>query len=561
MGRKKQGEVAPSTLRWRKYQEKKILLDPNYHDENKERVRIGKRNRIGSETSVQKIVRLAANKESKRKHRSAVLQEANQNQSYCSPNTLGKAINRTLASLPNDRAKSVTVLRKVVKKLGVLKEQLFPPNSTIPDNHQLVIDFYYNPRISYTMPGIADTMVIKTSEGKVTVRKHFLTVFIKEAYAMFTEMYGPIVKRTLFYDLRPKNVLLMKDTPKDVCKCLYHENLRFMFLALGGNYDGSYWDEILCDSNLRSGCWSNTCGSCKDFGYVFPDKDLLSTTKLQQWKKNAFNQMRLASETVTVAEVLERLQSSAPSIYHHVHVKRVQSLSFDLDKQMPFTRVLQFDFSMNYGSEVQTEVQSALWGRASIILFTVASKLNDSDLSMVCASNGVAKDKRTVFAFLYQVLSRLPNITDPSIHEIWWSDGPSSEFKNKFMFAVLKFFAMKYQKTFTWKYFATSHGKGVVDAIGGNVKSIVRMQQRAHTNEILTCDTATDFIRIARTGIKNTLLFEVSAEQVDLLNNTYPIFNNVQPIPGIHKVHVIRCTKEGKFEFVCNALHIDDFSN
>lgn len=110
-----------------------------------------------------------------------------------------------------------------------------------------------------------------------------MTVFVKEAYAMFTETYGPIVKRTVFYDLRPKNVLLMKDTPKDVCKCLYHENLQFLFKALGGNYDGSYWNKILCDADLRSPCWSNKCDRCKNFANVFPDKDLFSITTLQQW--------------------------------------------------------------------------------------------------------------------------------------------------------------------------------------------------------------------------------------------------------------------------------------
>lgn len=129
--------------------------------------------------------------------------------------------------------------------------------------------------------------------------------------------------------------------------------------------------------------------------------------------------MKLISENFPVTDVLERLQVSAQIIYHHVHVKRVQSSSFDLDRQQPNTRVLQFDFSMNYTSEPQHEVQSALWGRSSIVLFTVASKLNDTDMSMVCVSNGVAKDKRTVFAFLYAVLQRLPNISDPAIQEIW----------------------------------------------------------------------------------------------------------------------------------------------
>ena len=32
----------------------------------------------------------------------------------------------------------------------------------------------------------------------------------------------------------------------------------------------------------------------------------------------------------------------------------------------------------------------------------------------------------------------------------------------------------KFQCKVSWKYFATSHGKGVVDGIGGSAKSLVR---------------------------------------------------------------------------------------
>ena len=39
-------------------------------------------------------------------------------------------------------------------------------------------------------------------------------------------------------------------------------------------------------------------------------------------------------------------------------------------------RVLQMDFAMNYACEYQNEVQSALWSRESVMLFTAAVILN-----------------------------------------------------------------------------------------------------------------------------------------------------------------------------------------
>ena len=65
--------------------------------------------------------------------------------------------------------------------------------------------------------------------------------------------------------------------------------------------------------------------------------------------------------------------------------------------------------------------------------------------------------------------------SDEIKEEIIWSDGPANEFKNQYMITFLKYLADNFQKKFTWKYFATSHGKGVCDGVGGRIKSLVRL--------------------------------------------------------------------------------------
>ena len=51
------------------------------------------------------------------------------------------------------------------------------------------------------------------------------------------------------------------------------------------------------------------------------------------------------------------------------------------------------------------------------------------------------------------------------IKEIIWPDGPSSEFKNMSNVEILRRLAEKHNKKSIWKSFATSQGKGAVDAI------------------------------------------------------------------------------------------------
>ena len=61
---------------------------------------------------------------------------------------------------------------------------------------------------------------------------------------------------------------------------------------------------------------------------------------------------------------------------------------------------------------------------------------------------------------------------DPvAVHDIIWSDGPSSESKNKFMVKFLQSLSQRYKKPFSWKYFTTSHGIELIDEIGGKAKA------------------------------------------------------------------------------------------
>ena len=50
---------------------------------------------------------------------------------------------------------------------------------------------------------------------------------------------------------------------------------------------------------------------------------------------------------------------------------------------------------------------------------------------------------------------------------IIYNNGPLSEFKNKFTVTLVAMLSKKFDCKVHWKYFATSHGKGVVDGIEG----------------------------------------------------------------------------------------------
>ena len=100
-----------------------------------------------------------------------------------------------------------------------------------------------------------------------------------------------------------------------------------------------------------------------------------------------------------------------------------------------------------------------------------------------CKTYSCDKGKNTIAVFLSMLYELFENDGHGPLHETIWSDGPSSEFKNRFMVYLLQHLSRKYNKPFTWKYFATSHGKGVVDGVGGRAKSIVRMAMMSKGSE------------------------------------------------------------------------------
>ncbi|CAB4008281.1 Hypothetical predicted protein [Paramuricea clavata] len=128
---------------------------------------------------------------------------------------------------------------------------------------------------------------------------------------------------------------------------------------------------------------------------------------------------------------------------------------------------------MNYSCEYQTEIQSALWSRASVTSFTAAAITKDSCQSFLICSDTKNKDKDTVAAFLFALYENHLFPSNQVDEEIIWSYGPTSEFKNKFVMKLIHQLSSQFQKRFSWKFSATSHGNGVIDGIGGRAKLLV----------------------------------------------------------------------------------------
>ena len=282
------------------------------------------------------------------------------------------------------------------------------------------------------------------------------------------------------------------------------------------------------------------------------------------WRNDDAGKICKVVEEGTTEDLTSYICSIIPKFMEHCFVKRMQATSYNEERDVAehaeddTQAFLQVDFSENYTCVFQDEIQSAHWKQAQVNLFTAALWCTDSLRPIVLASDNLNHSKETIIAYVDRLLSELPS----SVKQVSvWSDGPASQFKNRFILAALKPLEEKHDLRITWNFFATSHGKGPVDGIGGAVKRVVWNAVKNRKHIVVN---ATNFAEAASTS--NVKVVEVKSTEIVALNDSLSlcqVFSDATPIPGIAAMHYMRLEK-GKAE--CHALTrdaalIDDHCN
>ena len=258
--------------------------------------------------------------------------------------------------------------------------------------------------------------------------------------------------------------------------------------------------------------------------------------------KNDKDRLIKVIEDGTVKELSEYITNLIPQFLEHCYIKRNQSASYQKERvdaetnsehYNPSHALIQVDFSENYTCISQDEIQSAHWKQSQVSLFTVAVWHSGSLKSYVFASDNLSHSKDTVVAYVDFVLDQLPDIVKTvSI----WSDGPCSQFKNRYIFASIPYLETRHSVGISWNFFATSHGKGPVDGIGGSVKRYVwgKVKSRVH----MVCDSKS-FTK-ASEGMQHVTTVNITKEEIEEKNSSLKvkdIFQGAPAIPRIAKCH------------------------
>ena len=217
-----------------------------------------------------------------------------------------------------------------------------------------------------------------------------------------------------------------------------------------------------------------------------------------------------------------------------------------------YTVLLQFDFSENPNIQEQDEVQTAHWYHLTCSLFTACAWINGNIVSFAVVSDYKHHDNYLTFIALIKIIKKLFKqfkiITD--IH--LFSDGAAQHFKQRFLLNAVtlipQFMGLPYEQIdVSYDMFATSHGKGAVDGVGGSIKRMV-MAEVTCRKEII--HTSEDYARVANKVCPRVNIIHISKEEVEkeskLLDTV--AFSSVKNLHGIRKIHNMMVTRPNKMD-------------
>ena len=114
----------------------------------------------------------------------------------------------------------------------------------------------------------------------------------------------------------------------------------------------------------------------------------------------------------------------------------------------------------------------------------------DGSHSHVVVSDYLLHAKYAVMTFLALLMNHVENNVKHFENYMFFSDDAASQFKQRFTLCEIKLLG----KSLSWNFFATGHGKGVFNDIGGALKRIVHTAALAKNIVIKNID---DFFDVA----------------------------------------------------------------
>ena len=489
-----------------------------------------------------------------------------------------KEIISSLASKYQLRIAQIQKKRPGPKRKGLTEEQI-----------RWLVAVLDRPDISYMNPGKNDNVYIGKLDGtkQYEQKRYFLWPLrdildilngsgenVVNQSETYTERFAEKLTFSMFYKFikRRKEYVFHKNIPHYTCLCETCENAVLLAKGLGHACKSQHVPSDphsiveFYSCNDSKACMMNLCDECSTHVLTEEDftknstesdsddassEDCDSCIQFYQWKKNDVGYITKVHVVISVEQALALWQEKIISLKKHIYTKRQQYAECKRMKaELKETELMVYvDFSENYKSQQQNEIQSAYFGHSTFSLFTACVYYRNTDdgevkkIPMTVTTEASDKSRITAISCVDMVINHsLTKITNNITKVLIVSDGCAAQFRSRYVFMLLTI--LKPELHLEWHYNEAHHGKGPMDGVGGTVKNMV--YRRVLAGDIVI-DNPEQFAAFAHEVCNVDSLFlpdEYLIQEPEQIKYAEPIPHTLQT----HKV--IRCFNERNVPFL-----------
>lgn len=454
-----------------------------------------------------------------------------------------KALHRTLSGKLVKKYKCVKLLskrtglgRRQLSKTVTIHQQLNNGrrSSKVQTYKNSVIEFMKREDNSRTQPGKNDSKSVKRGQ-KVQVQ--ILTDYLHNLYQKYRSENPDInISFATFCRCRPKYIYKTAFISRLSCLCTKHQNATLTVKVLR-----KYGIEVPTNPEKVA----KSTPTVEVMNNVLPDN-----LPLGQWTRVEIeergrkkNVTRIVETVMSKEKFIKHVNSQMSDFDEHVERVSTQYTQIRTLKQtLPaHEMVVQLDFAENFSCRSHEEVQSAYFNMTSVTLHptVVYWKNENGDLthkSFVTVSDEMSHKSSTVLAFLDDLIPELKKIDDQLTVIHYWSDSPSSQYRNKFMFDAVANHEVLYGCRARWNYFESGHGKGPCDGLGGTCK---RMADEAIRSGKAVIVDAKGFYEWGKTSSLTNVTFRFVSSEKCMAKAKVLTEKTIKPVKGTMKLHAV----------------------
>jgi len=407
----------------------------------------------------------------------------------------------------------------------------------------------------------------------VKKQKRLMNDTMKNLHKKFMDE-GNSASYPLFCRLRPFWVLPAMEKDRQTCLCAVHANFGFVANAMKsvGLIDCSDPNVLVARSMCKSDnlkCAYSECSHCKQTGVQLCRTPEETQVQFWQWEKATKTYLRddilkeakvmtKVLKSMSEADVVQEFLSRMQLFKKHCFVLQQQAKAFRESKEnvKDDECIVHVDFSENFNCRFHAEIQAVHFGgshQQASLHTVVLHTANKPPVSCCTVSANLNHGPIGIWAHLKPVLSFIREQYPAVRHLLFWSDGPSSQYKQKGNFFRLcsdPFLAGF--SAVSWNYFESSHGKGAVDGIGATVKRTADACVRQGHDT----DTPVKLFQVVGPRLQSVKMWYIDEEdfkQSELMPSEIPV------LKGTREIHQINSVQSGiiahrKLSCFCNHL-------